>query len=80
MTEELRPFVVVLVGALVTAFLAHGFTSRRESRAVRRAGAANFRAAVLAALPGLYPLPTNWPADINASLRAAFPVLQSAVE
>ena len=47
-----------------------------------RAASVKFRSAVLGALQGLYPLPSNWPTEsvaIDRVLRAAFPALQSAV-
>ena len=51
----------------------------RDRQTARRNAAANFRAAVLSALHGLYPLPFEWPDDITQSLRNAAPTLQSAV-
>jgi hypothetical protein len=45
----------------------------------RRAAAAKYRAALLEAFTGLYPVPANWPGDIDSHLRRAFPLLQRAV-
>jgi hypothetical protein len=67
--------VVVVVGGVLT----HNLSSRRDHQTARRNAAAKFRAAFLSALSGLYPLPTNWPEDINHFLRGVFPALQSAV-
>jgi hypothetical protein len=68
--------VVVVVGGVLT----HNLSSRRDHQTAKRNATTNFRAAVLAALRGLYPLPTSWPDDINYFLRGAFPALQTAVE
>jgi hypothetical protein len=67
--------VVVLVGGVLT----HNLSRRRDRQTARRNAAVKFRAAFLAALSGLYPLPTNWPEDINHFLRGVFPALQNAV-
>lgn len=40
---------------------------------------AKYRASVLEALSGLYPIPTNWPSNVDAHLRKAFPTLQRAI-
>jgi hypothetical protein len=61
--------VVVVVGGVLT----HNLSSHRDRQTARRNAAAKFRAAVLSALSGLYPLPTNWPEDINHFLRGCFP-------
>ncbi|MGO9445110.1 MAG: hypothetical protein ACLPXB_10085, partial [Thiobacillaceae bacterium] len=37
-----------------------------------------FRSAVLGELGSIYPIPANWPHDIDAFLRAAFPGIQRA--
>jgi hypothetical protein len=71
---------VGLVVAVVGAVLAHRLTVRRDRHTARRTAAVKFRAAFTSALSGLYPLPTNWPEDIDRVLRGVFPTLQSAVE
>jgi hypothetical protein len=45
----------------------------------KRAASARFRAALLQAFSGLYPIPSNWPANVDAHLRSIFPALQAAV-
>lgn len=47
-----------------------------------RAAATTFRSKVLTELEGLYPLPINWPGNmqIDPFLRSKFPKLQSVVE
>jgi hypothetical protein len=67
--------VVVVVGGVLT----HNLSRRRDRQTAKRNAATKFRAAFLTALSGLYPLPTNWPDDINRFLRGVFPTLQSAV-
>lgn len=65
---------VVLMACLV-AYLAF-----RNNKKNRRANAcADFRAAISAALVGLYPEPSDWPSNIDSHLRQAFPALQTAV-
>ena len=60
-----------------------GYITWRNNFKIRRATACKvFRAAVLTALDGLYPIPSNWPdgMGIDISLRTIFPSLQTAVE
>ena len=44
-----------------------------------RAASVKFRTAILTAFSGLYPLPTEWPNDIEQRLRSIFPQLQIAI-
>lgn len=68
----------LLVG-LAIGWLGHALAASRDRRSARRSAAKEFRTTFLDALTGLYPLPTNWPDDVNASMRKLFPVLQAAV-
>jgi hypothetical protein len=70
---------VGLVVAVVGAVVAHKLAIRRDRQNARRDAGAKFRVAYLSALSGLYPLPTNWPDDIDHFLRGVFPTLQSAL-
>lgn len=69
------PWVFTVIAALVSVFGA--FVLQRVI-AFRNASV-KFRAAVLDELGSIYPLPANWPEDIDAFLRAAFSNLQVAV-
>ena len=50
-----------------------------QRKNAHRVAATKYRAALLEALSGLYPIPTNWPNSIDAHLRQAFPILQRTV-
>lgn len=68
-------YAVALIAALIGvlgAFQVKRYGGRREAATV-------FRSAVLAEFVGIYPMVTNWPEDIDAFCRAAFPRLQIAV-
>ncbi len=70
------------LGAILLAYLV-GYITWRNNFKNRRAKACEvFQDAVLTALEGLYPIPSNWPCsmDIDNSLRTIFPSLQKAVE
>jgi len=71
--DWLGSLAVVLIGAV----LAHCLAIRRSKLTARRTAAAKFRGSILATLNGLYPLPVNWPDDIDHTLRRAFPTLQT---
>ena len=73
--DWLGSLAVVLIGAV----LAHCLAIRRSKLTARRTAAAKFRGSILATLNGLYPLPVNWPDDIDHTLRRAFPTLQTAI-
>ena len=64
-----------LVMAAIGAYLA-GLNNRRNRLA---AASTAFRNAFLTELEGLYPIPSNWPTDIESRLIGIFPKLQSAV-
>lgn len=68
-----------LIVASVVAVLAHRLTIGRDKRTVRRAAATKFRSVTLSAFTGLYPLPVNWPPDIDRTLIRIFPILQTAI-
>jgi len=42
----------------------------------RRAAAAKYRAALFESFAGLYPVPSDWPGNIDSHLRQLFPALQ----
>lgn len=69
------PWVFTIVAAFMT--IVGAFVLQRRS-AFRNASV-KFRAAVLKELSSIYPLPANWPEDIDGFLRAVFPRLQVAV-
>jgi hypothetical protein len=72
---EISPPVATLLAALVGGLLllyVHRLNAKRTA-------SAKFRAALLQAFSGLYPIPSNWPENIDAHLRGIFPVLQAAV-
>jgi hypothetical protein len=71
--------VSIIVVGIMAPLVTHRLAVRRDRRAAERLAAATFRAAVLSALRGLYPLPFQWPDDITQTLRNAAPTLQSAV-
>jgi hypothetical protein len=73
------PLSLVPIGAVLVALLAHRLTISREKLAARRTASVKFRQTVLGLFSGWYPLPVNWPDDIDRSLRIAFPTLQAAV-
>ena len=68
------PFATLLA-ALIGGFL----LLHVQRKNARRVAAAKFRATVLEALAGLYPIPTNWPGNIDSHLRQIFPTLQRAI-
>jgi hypothetical protein len=67
------------VMGLMVAVVTHRLALRRDRSAAKRTAATAFRSVVDAALVGLYPLPLQWPSDIDHALRAASPTLQTAV-
>ena len=67
--------VATLLAALLGGFLLL-YVHRKNAR---RTAAAKFRASLLGAVAGLYPVPSNWPGNIDSHLRHIFPVLQQAV-
>jgi len=68
-----------LVVCVVGVALAHRLTIGRDKLTAKRGASAKFRSAILAALHGLYPLPVNWPLDIEHALRSVFPAIQTAI-
>jgi hypothetical protein len=69
----------VVVAGIIAPVITHRLAARRDRRSAKRIAAATFRADILSALNGLYPLPFQWPEDINQTLRNAAPMLQCAV-
>jgi hypothetical protein len=68
------PFATILAALLGGLLLL--YVHRKNAR---RTAAAKYRAALLESFTGLYPIPTNWPGNIDAHLRQVFPQLQRAV-
>jgi len=76
--ENLQPIATV-----VAALVGGGFVLYVDRRNAYRVASVKFRAAVLAALSGLYPHPANWPRNVRSIdevLRRAFPALQASVD
>lgn len=72
---ELTPPTATILAALVGGLL----LLRVQRRNAFRLASTKFRTAVTSALKEIYPLPANWPSDIDAYLRERFPSLQAAV-
>jgi|SRR5208283_170946 len=75
----LLSFAVALFGVLINHWLAS--TKDRVGRLAT--ASAKFNSDILNVLTGLYPLPSNWPEDINeldTVFRSFFPKMQIAVE
>lgn len=83
---ELGPadlWLLASAAACLAWFVPHRLSLSRELRSARRHAGIRFRSAVLGALSGLYPVPSNWPSNklrIIEDLEARFPGLQTAVE
>jgi len=75
MPEISGPIATILVGLLSALLVLY---IRRKNAAV--AAASKFRGVLLSDFAGLYPIPANWPSNIDARLRQIFPSLQHAVE
>jgi hypothetical protein len=63
--------LIALIGWLLVLYV--------QRKNARRTATTKYRAALLEALSGLYPIPTDWPNNIDAHLRQIFPILQRAV-
>ncbi len=72
---DISPPVATLLAVLLSGFLLL-YVNRKNAR---RTATAKYRAALLEAFTGLYPIPTNWPVNVDAHLRQIFPQLQRAV-
>ena len=79
MKDWLGPLATMLA-MLIGVVLGHRLAIKRDNFTAKRNAAAKFRSSILSALEGLYPLPADWPVDIEIALRRAFPALQFAVE
>ena len=83
---ELNPadlWLLAGAAACLAWLVPHRLSLSRESRRARRDAGIRFRSAVLGALSGLYPIPSDWPSsklNIIENLEARFPGLQTAVE
>jgi len=67
---------MALLGVLMTALI----TLHVRRKSASSAAASKFRAAILSALSGMYPVPADWPSNVNPRLLYLFPALQQAVE
>jgi len=72
---DIPPPAATLLAALIGGLLLL-YVHRKNAR---RVAAAKYRAALLEAFAGLYPIATNWPDNIDSHLRQIFPSLQRAV-
>jgi len=73
---EIPTPIAMLLATLVSGFLllhVHGKNARRTATA-------KYRAALLEVFDGLYPIPSNWPGNIDSHLRQIFPSVQRAVK
>jgi hypothetical protein len=70
-SAPLATLLAAFVGGLLLLYV--------QRRNAYRAASSRFRAAVLGELQAIYPLPAQWPKDIDSFLRTAFPKLQAAV-
>jgi hypothetical protein len=78
--EQIGPAICQSVCiAFVSALIGYALGITRDDRAAKRTAAAKFRATVLAALPGVYPLVSHWPDDIDVFLCRASPEIEGAV-
>ena len=74
--------LLVVLATLLAALIGGFFLLHVHKQNAYRFASVKFRAAVLDALSGLYPLPSSWPNDtlaIEPMLRAIFPRLQAAI-
>lgn len=74
MPEMAAPLAVILTA--LTSGLLLLYVHRKNAR---RTAAAKYRSALLESFAGLYPVPSNWPKNIDVHLRQAFPLIQRAV-
>lgn len=75
-------WLLAVAGGCLAWLVPHRLTLWREGSARRANASVKFRAAIVDALSGLYPVPTGWPKDaleIIQVLEKAFPKMQSAV-
>jgi hypothetical protein len=68
-----------LVVCVLGVGLTHRLTIGRDKLNAKRRASVKFYSAILAAFHGLYPLPVNWPLDIEYALRSVFPAIQTAI-
>jgi hypothetical protein len=82
MIEAILTNLYSVLSAILLACFGGYIVWRNNFKSRRAQACASFRAAVLAALEGLYPVPSKWPQDsvaIDPILREVFPRLQTAV-
>jgi hypothetical protein len=68
-----------IITGLLGFLIGNKFATGRDKRKEINQAAATFTSKVLIELEGLYPIPTNWPKDIDRFLRDKFPKLQIAL-
>ena len=81
--SSLDLWLLGIAGALLTILINFWLANTKERIARLAAASAKFNSDVLIILSGLYPLPSNWPENINelnAILHTAFPKMQIAIE
>jgi len=74
MTDFPAPAIALLttlVGGLLLLYV--------HRKNARRAATSKYRGTLLEAFSGLYPIPSNWPKNVDAHLRQLFPIVQRAV-
>ena len=74
------PDLQTIAIALLTPLIGGSLLLYVHGKNARRAATVKYRAALLETFAGLYPIPTNWPDDIDAHLRQVFPLLQRAAD
>lgn len=74
--EKVPMWPLLLLGAGIVVTGIYELIHRRQ----HAAAVAEFRAAILSTLSGLYPEPTNWPKSIDTYLRARLPVMQEIID
>lgn len=72
-------YIPAPAATLLAALIGGWFLLYVHRKNARRTAAAKYRTALLEAFAGLYPIPTNWPPNIDSHLRQIFPQLQRAV-
>ena len=72
--------MVFIIDDVVKSLVDHCFASARDRKSRTANARKAFRDEVLQAFAGMYPIATDWPADVNQHLRSVFPQLQAATE
>jgi len=88
---DITPYITMFGGGIIAGLSAYFVGIRMSDRAHRNTidlmqrqefnrAATTFRSNIINELAGLYPIPVNWPDDIDNRLSATFPKIQAAVE